>query len=246
MGNLRAETLGGFLFLRQTLNMQITYYGHSCFEIHYGNHRILFDPFISPNPKAAEIKLSNIQPTLIAISHAHGDHIADAESIAKSSMAPILANYEITSWFAKQGIESSIGMNTGGTYRLDELSICLTHAEHSSSFPDGSYGGNPNGFAVQLGPKSFYYAGDTDIFGDMQLIGSYFKPEFAFLPVGDCFTMGYERAAEAAILLNVEKVIGMHFDTFPPIEINHEKAIEYFTKKGIQLILPAIGQTLVF
>jgi L-ascorbate metabolism protein UlaG (beta-lactamase superfamily) len=224
--------------------MKIIYYGHSCFEVHYSEHKILFDPFISPNPKAVSIELSSLNPTLIVLSHAHGDHIADAESIAKQCGAPILANYEITSWFAEKGVEQTIGMNTGGTYRLPNLSISLTQALHSSSFPDGAYGGNPNGFAITCGQRTFYYAGDTDLFGDMHLIGQYYKPEFAFLPLGDHFTMGYERAVEAAKLLNVQKVIGMHFDTFPPIEINHEKVREHFSREGIHLIIPTIGQTI--
>jgi L-ascorbate metabolism protein UlaG (beta-lactamase superfamily) len=224
--------------------MHIIYYGHSTFEIQQNKHKILFDPFISPNPKAGSIQISYIKPTLIAISHAHGDHIADAESIAKTSGAPILANYEITSWFANKGVEATIGMNTGGTYRLEDLSISLTQAIHSSSFPDGSYGGNPNGFAVTIGNKSFYYAGDTDLFGDMHLIGTFYTPDFAFLPIGDHFTMGIERAAEAAKLLNVKKVIGMHFDTFPPIAIDHTRSIAYFKERGIELILPEIGQTI--
>jgi L-ascorbate metabolism protein UlaG (beta-lactamase superfamily) len=224
--------------------MEINYYGHSCFEVHYNEHRILFDPFISPNPKAAEIKLSHIKPTLIVISHAHGDHIADAESIAKKCGIPILANYEITSWFAEKGVEHTIGMNTGGTFQIDDLSISLTQALHSSSFPDGSYGGNPNGFAIRCGERRFYYAGDTDIFGDMQLIAQYYKPEFSILPVGDHFTMGFERAAEAAKLLNVKKVIGVHFDTFPPIEIDHYKAKSHFAAHGLDLNLPEIGQTI--
>jgi L-ascorbate metabolism protein UlaG (beta-lactamase superfamily) len=224
--------------------MEIIYYGHSCFEVHNNEHRILFDPFIRPNPKAASIDLSSINPTLIAISHAHGDHIADAESIAKQCGAPILANYEITSWFTEKGVEQTIGMNTGGTYRLPNLSISLTQALHSSSFPDGRYGGNPNGFALTFGTRRFYYAGDTDLFGDMHLIGQHYNPEFAFLPIGDHFTMGYERAAEASKLLNVKSVIGMHFDTFPPIEIDHEKVQQHFSREGIRLIIPSIGETI--
>lgn len=223
--------------------MEIVYYGHSCFEVYFSEHKVLFDPFISPNLKASSVDLSSIHPTLIAISHAHGDHIADAETIAKKSGAPILANYEVTSWFAEKDIENTIGMNTGGTYRLPNLSISLTQALHSSSFPDGSYGGNPNGFVITCGQRSFYYAGDTDLFSDMQLIGQHYKPEFAFLPIGDHFTMGYERAAEAAKLLNVKKVIGMHFDTFQLIEISHDNALKHFSREGIQLILPTIGET---
>jgi L-ascorbate metabolism protein UlaG (beta-lactamase superfamily) len=196
--------------------MEIIYYGHSCFEVQYNEHRILFDPFIRPNPKAASIALSSINPTLIAISHAHGDHIADAESIAKQCGAPILANYEITSWFTEKGVEQTIGMNTGGTYRLPNLSISITQALHSSSFPDG----------------------------DMHLIGQHYNPEFAFLPIGDHFTMGYERAAEASKLLNVKSVIGMHFDTFPPIEIDHEQVQQHFNREGIRLIIPEIGKTI--
>jgi len=221
--------------------MQLTYLGHSCFLAEHANTSILFDPFIRPNPLAAHIDIASIRPDIIAISHAHGDHIADAEEIAKTSGAKLLSNYEITSWFNQKGVENTVGMNTGGTFKTANVSITLTQAHHSSSFPDGSYGGNPNGFVVKMGNHSFYYAGDTDIFGDMALIASMHAPQWAILPIGDHFTMGIASACEAAKLTQVKRAIGMHYNTFPPISINEDEAKAHFKQQGIELTLLPIG-----
>jgi L-ascorbate metabolism protein UlaG (beta-lactamase superfamily) len=132
-------------------------------------------------------------------------------------------------------------MNTGGTFKTANVSITLTQAHHSSSFPDGSYGGNPNGFVVKMGNHSFYYAGDTDIFGDMALIASMHAPQWAILPIGDHFTMGIASACEAAKLTQVKRVIGMHYNTFPPISINEDEAKAHFKQQGIELTLLPIG-----
>jgi L-ascorbate metabolism protein UlaG (beta-lactamase superfamily) len=221
--------------------MQLTYLGHSSFLAEHANTSILFDPFIRPNPLAAHIDASSINPDIIAISHAHGDHIADAEEIAKASGAQLLSNYEITSWFNQKGVENTVGMNTGGTFKRADVFITLTQALHSSAFPDGSYGGNPNGFIVKMGHHTFYYAGDTDIFGDMALIARLHAPQWAILPIGDHFTMGVASACEAAQLLRVNRVIGMHFNTFPPIAINEAEAKQHFKQYGIELLLLPIG-----
>jgi L-ascorbate metabolism protein UlaG (beta-lactamase superfamily) len=222
--------------------MRLNYLGHSCFLAEHASTSILFDPFIRPNPLAAHVNVASIKPNIIAISHAHGDHIADAEEIAKGSGAQLLANYEITSWFNQKGVENTVGMNTGGTYKINDAAITLTQALHSSSFPDGSYGGNPNGFIVTMGQHSFYFAGDTDIFSDMALIARLHAPQFAILPIGDHFTMGIASACEAAQLLRVKRVIGMHYNTFPPIAIDEEHAKAYFNKNGIELMLLPIGE----
>ncbi|MFN5317660.1 MAG: metal-dependent hydrolase [Bacteroidia bacterium] len=221
--------------------MHLTYFGHSCFLADVGGLSILFDPFIRPNPLASHVKVDSIRPDIIAISHAHGDHIADAEEIARESGAKLLSNYEITSWFNQKGIENTVGMNTGGRFKSTDVAITLTQALHSSSFPDGSYGGNPNGFMVKMGQHSFYYAGDTDIFGDMALIARLHAPQFAILPIGDHFTMGIASACEAAKLLGVKRVIGMHYNTFPPIAIDEDEAKAHFINQGVELLLLPIG-----
>ncbi len=209
-----------------------------------GGKNILFDPFISPNPKASAIDISTITPDVILISHGHGDHVADAVAIADASKAQVIAAYEITEWLQKQGIENCVPMNTGGSINLGFCTMKMVKAEHSSSLPDGTYGGNPVGFVITAQGKTFYYAGDTALTLDMKLIADEFDVDFAFLPVGDHFTMGVNDAAMAAQFVHTKKVIGMHFDTFPPIEINHSSATETFMNRGIELILPNINQTI--
>ena len=224
--------------------MKITYFGHSCFELAGMDASVLFDPFIRPNPAAAHIDVSSLNPTHVVLSHGHGDHVADAAEIANQSGALLIANYEVATWFGNQGVKNTLGMNTGGQFTSGNLSISLTAALHSSSMPDGSYGGSPNGIIITIDGQTAYYAGDTDVFGDMKLISESYKPSFAFLPIGDLFTMGIERAAMAAEMMGMKKVIGMHFDTFPPIEIDHAFAKAHFENKGIELILMKIGETI--
>jgi L-ascorbate metabolism protein UlaG (beta-lactamase superfamily) len=224
--------------------MKITFYGHTCFEASVGETKVLFDPFIKPNPAAAHIDVATLNPTIIAISHGHGDHLADAAEIADQSGATVIANYEVATWLGKQGVKNTVGMNIGGKFTSGNVSLSLTQALHSSSMPDGSYGGNPNGFVLKIEGETAYYAGDTDAFGDMKLIAEFYKPSFAFLPIGDMFTMGIDRAAWAAEMMGLKKVIGMHFDTFPPITIDHAAAKAHFASKGIELILMKIGESI--
>jgi L-ascorbate metabolism protein UlaG (beta-lactamase superfamily) len=226
--------------------MNITYFGHSCFQVEISGAKILFDPFITPNPLARNIDIQTILPDFILISHGHSDHVADVAEIAKNSNAKLVAMWEVVSWFEKQGIKNGHAMNIGGSFKADFGKITLTHALHSSSMPDGSYGGNAAGFVVHSEDSNFYYAGDTALFGDMSLIAKQHQPEFAFLPIGDNFTMDYTSALEAAKLLNVKKVIGMHYDTFDAIRIDQEEAVKYFNADGIELILLKIGETRSF
>jgi L-ascorbate metabolism protein UlaG (beta-lactamase superfamily) len=224
--------------------MLITNYGHSCFQIEINGTKILFDPFIRPNEKASSIDISKIHPDIVAISHGHNDHIADAEEIISQSGASFFCNWEIYNWLTNKGLKGGHPMNTGGSKTCDWGKISLTPAIHSSSLPDGSYGGSANGICIEIGVNSIYFAGDTDLFSDMQLIARKRKPSIAFLPIGDNFTMDAESAVEAAKLLNVKRVIGMHYDTFPYIVIDHQKSIELFKDAGLELTLMTIGETI--
>ena len=226
--------------------MNITYFGHSCFQVEISGAKILFDPFIKPNPLARNIDIKNIHPDYILLSHGHADHVADVEEIANNTNAILVGIWEVISWFEKNGITKVHPMNIGGSFKTDFGKITMTHALHSSSMPDGSYGGNAAGFVVHSENRTFYYAGDTALFGDMTLISKQYKPEFAFLPIGDNFTMDYTSALEAAKLLQVKKVIGMHYDTFDAIRIDQEEAVNYFKSNGVELILLKIEETRSF
>ncbi len=223
--------------------MKITFYGHSCFGIETGGNHLLFDPFISPNPAASSIDIDSIPCDYLLISHGHGDHVADAVAIAKRTGATVMGNFEVISWFNKQGIEKTRGMNTGGQVVFPFGTVKFVNAIHSSTMPDGSPGGIPGGFVVTTPGSRFYYSGDTALTYDMKLIGEYQRPDFAFLCMGDNFTMGPEDAVIAAEFIQCDRIIGMHFDTFPPIQIDHDKAQADFHAAGKKLILPKIGES---
>lgn len=224
--------------------MKITYYGQSCFLVDTGKHTLLFDPFISPNPLAKAIDISSIKPDFILVSHGHGDHVADVETIYKQSDSPLLiSNFEVVNWFGEKGLENARPMNHGGKAHLDFGTVKMVNAIHSSNMPDGTYGGNPAGFVVEAGGKTFYFAGDTALTMDMQLIKQQYKIDFAFLPIGDNFTMGIDDALIAADFVGTSHVIGMHYDTFPPITIDKEDVLAKAKQKNIDLTLITIGET---
>lgn len=222
--------------------MQITYFGHSCFQVEIGKYKLLFDPFITPNPLAEKINIDTIKPDFILLSHAHGDHIADAEQIAKASGAVLIANHEIVTYFSGRGIEKNHPMNHGGKKTFEFGTVKMVNAVHSSSFPDGTYGGNPVGFVVESVDKTFYYAGDTALHYDMKLIGEQNKIDFAFLPIGDNYTMDIADAVLAADFVKTNKIIGMHYDTFPYIRIDKLEAGITAKSGGKELILLGIGE----
>jgi L-ascorbate metabolism protein UlaG (beta-lactamase superfamily) len=225
--------------------MKLTYYGHSCFLVETAGKKLLFDPFISPNELAKDISISNIEADYILLSHGHVDHIADCVAIAQATGAKVVCNWEIYEWLGKKGVSNTHPMNTGGKWNFETFTVKCTVAQHSSGLPDGSYGGNPMGFIITSSEGSFYYSGDTALTMDMQLIPRWAKLNFAVLPIGDNFTMDCEDAAEAARMINCKTVVGVHYDTFWFIKIDHSKAKETFENTGCQLLLPGIGQTIL-
>lgn len=224
--------------------MKLTYFGHSCFQIEYAGKNLLFDPFITPNELAKNVSLSSITADYILISHGHYDHIFDAVALAKQTGAKVVANFEVTEWLRKQGIEDVHPMNPGGAWSFDFGRVKFVNAIHSSSFPDGSYAGNAGGFVISGPEGDFYYAGDTGLTIDMQLIAESYALKFAVLPIGDNVTMGYPDAIRAAQLLQCDRVVGVHYDTFPFIRIDKHAAYGSFIAAGKSLLLPAIGETI--
>lgn len=217
--------------------MTITFFGHACFQVETGGKTLLFDPFFRPNPKARPGDFETVKPDVILLSHGHGDHVADAADLAKKHGCPVVCNYEIANWLGKQGVGNAIGMNLGGTVKLGQVAAKHVPAAHSSELPDGTYGGNPGGFVVRGPEGSFYYSGDTALTADIQLLAGSGPFRFAALCIGDHFTMGYEDAAVAAGWLGVKEVLGVHYDTFPPIEIDREAALGAFAAKEVKLHL---------
>lgn len=223
--------------------MKVISYGHSCFSVETAGKTILFDPFITPNPLASAVDVGSLKPDFILLSHGHFDHVADVEEIARRSGATLVGNYEVVDWFAKKGLDKGVPMNSGGSCTLDFGKVTFTTAVHSSSMPDGSYGGQPGGFRVETAEGAFYYSGDTALTRDMELIASAGPLKFAVLCIGDHFTMGAREAATAAAWLGCREVLGVHYDTFPPIRIDHAAAEEAFAGKGVTLRLLAPGES---
>ncbi|MDD3021476.1 MAG: metal-dependent hydrolase [Alphaproteobacteria bacterium] len=226
--------------------MKLTYYGHSCFGINLNGTRLLFDPFISGNPMASDIDLDTVPADYILISHGHQDHVLDVEAIAKRTGAKLISNFEIINWFESRGITGGHSVNLGGSAEFDFGSVKYVNAIHSSSMPDGSYGGSPGGFIITPTKSrfSFYYAGDTALTYDMKLIGEQETIDFALLPIGDNYTMGISDAIRAAEFVGTHKIIGLHYNTFPPIQIDMGQAVAKFSETGKTLLLPAIGETI--
>jgi len=225
--------------------MKVTYYGHSCFKIEINGISLLFDPFITPNKLAeGKVDASKVGADFILISHGHEDHVADAVSIASRTGAQVISAFEITTWLEGKGITHVHPMNLGGSAQFDFGRVKYVAAIHSSVLPDGTYGGNPGGFVIDFGDLCIYYAGDTALTYDMQLIAKQHDIHHAFLPIGDNFTMGVDDAITAAQFVKCKSVIGMHYDTFPYIEIDKEEAKSKFEEAGLGLTLIEIGKTI--
>lgn len=224
--------------------MKLTYYGHSCFSVYAGGKHLLFDPFVTPNELAAAVKVDEIKADYIFVSHGHYDHITDVVRIAQNTGAMVLGIWELYDWFNRNGLKNTHPINPGGQFSFDFGTVKSVTAVHSSSLPDGSYGGVAAGFVFKTPDGNFYYSGDTGLTLDMQLIPQWAKLDFAVLPVGGGLTMGVDDAIEAANLLQVKSVVGVHYDTFGFIKIDHANAIETFRSSGITLHLPDITSTI--
>jgi len=222
--------------------MKTTFYGQSTFMLEAGGKKLLFDPFITPNPEAKDIDIHSLKPDYILVSHGHGDHVADLLAIQKSSDAIVICIAEIANWLGKHGINNAHGMNIGGGFNFEFGRVKMVNAVHSSTLPDGSPGGNPAGFLLYLDGKVVYYAGDTALTYDMKLLADE-NLDWAYLPIGDNYTMGVDDAIKASGFINCKNIIGMHYDTFPVIKIDVAEAEAKFVKAGINIKLPKIGES---
>ena len=223
--------------------MKITYFGHAALGIKVGGKHIIVDPFISANPLAEHIDINELKADYILITHAHGDHVLDVEAIAKRTNAVIVSNAEIAGYYATKGFQAH-PMNHGGSWNFDFGKVKYVNAVHSSSFPDGTYGGNPGGFVIEGEHKNIYIAGDTALTMGMKLIPLRTKPDLAIFPIGDNFTMDVKDAILASDFVECDKVLGYHYDTFGYIKIDHKAAIQAFFDKGKDLMLLEIGDSI--
>ncbi|MFL6464266.1 MAG: metal-dependent hydrolase [Bryobacteraceae bacterium] len=226
--------------------IQITWLGHATFELGFPSGEVLlFDPWIEGNPsfpKGYELKRVDV----IALTHAHFDHVNDVIPVAQKFSPKVVAIFETASYFEKKGVKNTIGINKGGTVDLGFAKLTMTHALHSCAIKDGDnllYGGEAAGYLLTLTDgRCAYFAGDTALFGDMALIGELYRPELAFLPIGDHFTMDPHQAAHAARLLKVKRVVPMHYGTFPVLTGTPEALSEKLAKDGIEVWTLKQGQ----
>ena len=225
--------------------MKVTYLGHACVNIQIEGAHFLVDPFISANPLAGHIDINSIEATYILLTHAHADHILDAEAIAKRIGAPLITNPEILDHYRKLGLDGH-DMNIGGSHRfLDgKVKIKMVKAVHSSSFPDGSYGGNPAGFLINYKDQTIYISGDTALTMDMKIIPHQYKVDLAILPIGNNYTMGVRDALTAAKFVETNNVLGVHYDTFDVIKIDKEASKRKFSDSHKRLHLLEIRNSL--
>ena len=223
--------------------MKITFLGHAALRIETGTHELLVDPYITGNPLAKDkISLDSLHPDFILLTHAHQDHVLDAEALARRSGATLISNFEIVSHYQAKGLAGH-PMNHGGAREFEFGWLKYVNAVHTSSFADGTYGGQPGGFLLRAGGKQLYIAGDTALHMDMKLLPGYGAIDLAILPIGDNFTMGYEDAVLASDFVGCPRVMGVHYDTFGYIVIDKEKARTAFEKAGKTLLLPGIGES---
>ena len=223
--------------------MKITFLGHASLQIEIENIKLVVDPFISGNELAKDIDIETIDADYILITHAHQDHILDVEMIAKRTNAKIISNYEIVTYYQNAGLDGH-PMNHGGSWNFDFGKLTYTNAIHTSSFPDGSYGGQPGGFIIETSTSNLYIAGDTALTMDMKLIPMQAKIDLAVLPIGDNFTMGIDSAIIASDFVECNNILGYHYDTFGYIVIDRKAAMAKFSAAGKILHLLEIGKNI--
>lgn len=218
--------------------MQVSYHGHSVVKIKTGNYTILIDPFINGN-SLTDLQVENEKPDAILLTHAHNDHVGDTIELAKNSNAQVVAPVELAGYLGSKGL-NTVGMNLGGSHDFEFGTVKFTKAFHSSSYTseeDGViYGGMPAGILFKAEGKTIYHAGDTEVFGDMEIIGKMNSIDLAFVPIGDFFTMGPEDAAYAVNLLNPKEVVPIHYNTFPPIKQDPEHFKKLVDKAEVNIL----------
>jgi L-ascorbate metabolism protein UlaG (beta-lactamase superfamily) len=227
---------------------ELTWLGHASFRFDTpGGKRVYLDPFLNGNPSCPEGELEPERCDLLLLTHGHGDHLGDTIAIAQRFACPVIAQVELRGWLSTQGLpeDPTQAINKGGTIDVDGIKLTMTHGNHSSSvFQDGAflYTGESCGFVVEVedGLK-IYFAGDTNVFGDMSLIARIYSPDVAVLPIGDHFTMGPAEAAVALELLGVTRCVPCHYGTFPLLTGTPEKLRELAS--GVEIIAPAAGET---
>jgi len=223
----------------------LTWLGHASFRVETpGGKRVYVDPFLHGNPKCPGGELEPERVDLIALTHGHGDHVGDTVALAQKHGCTVVAPVELAGWLGKQGVEDLRDPNKGGTVEVDGVKVTLTHAHHSSSTPDGTYAGEPCGIVLEVenGTK-LYFAGDTCVFGDMQLIGRIYEPDVAVLPIGDHYTMGPREAAVALELLGVKRCVPCHWGTFPPLVGRPQQLRELAPGVQVEMIEPGDSVT---
>ena len=223
--------------------MRVTFYGQACLGVQAVGKDLLFDPFIRKNPLAKDIDVDSIPADYILVTHGHFDHVADAAEIAKRTGATVITTSEVGEWLKQQGVENVQPMGQGGTVTLDFGKVKMVNAVHGSRMPDDSPGGFPVGFVVETSDGNFYHAGDTALTMDMQLIPLWTRLNWAALPIGDHYTMGVDDAVRAADFIGCQRVLGIHYDTFPSIRVDQEAARRRFTAARKELILLGVGES---
>lgn len=233
--------------------MDIRYHGHSCFELIDGETTLIVDPFLAPNNPLAEVTAQDVDATHLALTHGHADHVADAVAVAKRNESKCVAMVELANWLEEQGVENVSDPNLGGTVSFDWGSIKLVPAWHTNTVPGsderpfsaelGTPMGVPAGLIITIGGLTIYDAGDTCLFGDMEMIGKRHAVDVAMLPIGGHYTMDREDAAYAAKLIGARRVIPIHYNTFPAIETDTAAFSEELAGLGIEALIVEPGQT---
>lgn len=225
--------------------MRLTYFGHSAFQLESSGATILVDPFITDNPHTkGVVTAADLHPDVILLTHAHGDHWGDTMSIAKRTGALVVGNFEVTQYVQKNGHSTVLGMNTGGAWRFDWGTVTQTYARHSSSFPDGTYGGNPNGYIIHSEEKCVYALGDTCPFAEMEWIGEDHDVDIALVPIGDCFTMGPDESLRAIRMIRPSVTVPVHYNTFPQIEVDTAAWAEKIEREGFVARVLSPGESI--
>jgi L-ascorbate metabolism protein UlaG (beta-lactamase superfamily) len=226
--------------------MTLTYFGHSAFQIETGGTVLLVDPFISDNPHAqGVVAVDDLSPDVLLLTHAHGDHWGDSPAIIERAAPLVIGQFEVTNYVqAKLGHEKVHPMNTGGSASFDWGRVTMTWARHSSSFPDGTYGGVAAGYILELDGVTVYAAGDTDRFAEMAWYGEEFDIDLALLPAGDDFTMGPAEAVKAAQMLKAGLCVPIHWGTFPLLTGDPDDFVARMGAAGMQARRLNPGETL--